>query len=70
LVPIDYESSLVYSSLFYKLFSAKELKSREMLEKLKQTVYLCSQLCKEHLKEALLEIPMGWNINLTQKKKN
>lgn len=38
-----------------------------MLEKLKQTVYLCNQLCKEHLKEALLEIPMGWNINLAQK---
>lgn len=64
---IDYESTLVYSTFFYKLFTSKELKSQEMLEKLKQTVYLCSQRCREHTKDALLEIPIGWNINVAQK---
>ena len=67
LVLIDYESTLVYSSFFAKLFSSKELKSQQMLDKLKQRVYLCSRLCREQVKESLLEIPDGWNINLRQK---
>lgn len=64
---LDYESTLVYSSLFYKLFSVKELKDKEMLEILRQSFYLCSQLCREQLKDVLLEIPFGWSINVAEK---
>lgn len=64
---IDYESSLIYSTFFAKLFNPKELKNQERLENMKQRFYLCSKSCNQNVNNYLQDIPNGWHIDIVQK---
>lgn len=67
LVSIDYESSLIYSSFFAKLFRPSEFKNQDVLNNLKQSLYICSLSCKQKIAIILNNIPQEWNVNLVEK---
>lgn len=67
LVSIDYESSLIYSTLFPKLFKASEFKNEQRLENLKQSFYLCALSCRQNVNNYLQNIPAAWNVNMIEK---
>lgn len=67
LVSIDYESNLIYTTLFSKLYKPEEFRNDAHLVELKQTLYLCSQNCKANIKEILQNIPPDWNFDISVK---
>lgn len=68
LVSIDYESTLIYTSFFSKLFKPSEFKNKKRLDILKQSLYLCSLKCRDKIDFILNNIPQEWNVNLGEKK--
>ncbi|WP_407520976.1 hypothetical protein PDL71_11120 [Lacibacter sp. MH-610] len=67
LVQITYQDSLIYSSFFAKLFKTSEFKSKERVENLKDSFYLCSRNCRQNVNAYLQNIPAGWNVNIVAK---
>ncbi len=67
LVSIDYESSLIYSSFFSKLFRPSEFKNQAALTSLRQSLYICSLSCKEKIAITLKNIPQEWNVDIVEK---
>src|SRR5690606_10943880 len=67
LVSIDYESNLIYTTLFSKLYKPEEFRNPVLLQELKQSLYLCSQNCKANIKKNLQNIPPDWNFDISVK---
>jgi hypothetical protein len=67
LISIDYENSLIYSSLFSKLFYNRDFSKKQRLDNLKQSFYLWASSCKQNLNNYLKDIPLGWNIDIAKK---
>ena len=67
LFQITYEDSLIYSSLFSKLFKANDFSNKERVENLKDSFYLCTLNCRLNLSTYIQNIPTGWNVNLVAK---
>lgn len=67
LYPVTYEDNLIYSTLFKQIFKPKEFRNQELLDNLRQELYLCSLECKKSVSSILQKIPLEWNFDLSEK---
>ncbi|MDE3212586.1 MAG: hypothetical protein KGM98_05070 [Bacteroidota bacterium] len=67
LYQITFEDSLIYSTLFSKLFKINEFSNKARTENLKESFYLCTLNCRRHLKSFLENIPAGWSVDIAKK---
>jgi hypothetical protein len=61
---LTYEETLIYSTLFNKLYSNYELKDKKALALLKDKYYLCYRNCVNKIDEILATTPAEWGINI------
>ncbi len=66
LVVLTYEETLVYSTLFNKLFNNIELSDKDILAQRKEKYYLCYRKCVERIEEIVSNTPRSWSISNDQ----
>ena len=66
LTELTYDESIINSALFSKIVNDRDLPRKLALRRMKESLYLCSQICSNSLNEILKDIPLEWQINTTE----